>query len=124
MFLAHGRSLLLHSSQDKDLLPLMDCLTNIMARLQMGAQPYAPAMFDKSLKLASLQIDLRKAGAARAAQALQPRSAEFDVDAMVCALDLVRVMYRGRGAACVCVCVTDGRSGCAMPCFVRPAVVG
>ena len=72
--------------QDKDLLPLLDCLASLLPRLS-NASPlvfsYAPAMFDKAMKLAALQLDLRQAGP----QA--PGGVEFDADALTCSLDLV-----------------------------------
>ena len=79
--------LLVTVAQDKDLVPLIDCLASLLPRLRDSSPlvfTYAPAMFDKAMKLAASQLELRLAGQQEASG-----GAEFDADALTCSLDLV-----------------------------------
>ncbi|KAG1677077.1 hypothetical protein FOA52_001247 [Chlamydomonas sp. UWO 241] len=89
---------------DKDLLPLMDCLANMMPRLGAAAlAPYARAVFDKCMALAGVQMELNQAQQLRrhTPGAVPPPSGsppvEFDIDALVCALDVVSGLTEAMG---------------------------
>lgn len=82
---------------DKDLLPLMDFLSTVLPKLHDVVQPLAPAVFEKSMKLAVLQLELLRAAALSVKP--QDRGAEFDRDALVCALDLISGLAEALGPA-------------------------
>ena len=86
--------------QDKDLLPLLDVLATILPKVGEAAAPYATPLLEKALKLCGLQLELLQQQPAQQAQQQpagqpQPKLPTYDLDALVCALDVVRFSRRG-----------------------------
>ena len=77
------------SAQDKDILPLMDCLASVLPRLKESSAMLgtsAAVLFEKSMQLSALQQELRLASAGGRPV---PGGLEYDSSALVCSLDLV-----------------------------------
>mmetsp|Transcript_21721 Transcript_21721/g.47478 ORF Transcript_21721/g.47478 Transcript_21721/m.47478 type:complete len:916 (+) Transcript_21721:105-2852(+) len=77
---------------DKDLLPLMECFITLAIMLGRAFEPFAAAVFEKSMRVLQIQFE-----ALHAAAMGQPSAIEYDRMAVVCALDLISGMAEGLG---------------------------
>jgi len=81
-----------HSPHDRDLIPLLECLTMVFASLGRQLDAYAPGLFSAAMSLLAAQQHVRTAAASGAAPA-----AEYDRDLVVSALDLISGLAEGLG---------------------------
>ena len=75
--------------QDKDLLPLVDALASLLPKFnECSHQIQTPAafMFEKAMKLATLQLNLKQASVSPVPEG---GVGEYDSTALACSIDLV-----------------------------------
>eukprot|EP00798_Chlamydomonas_sp_ICE-L_P031863 gene31863-7069_t len=82
--------------QDKDLMPLMECLTTLAATLGRLFEPYAPAVYEKCMGVIEAQVAAQHAAAQGQ---VQSQAQEYDKEMVVASLDLVSGMAEGVGPA-------------------------
>ncbi|KAL9645352.1 hypothetical protein ABK040_002551 [Willaertia magna] len=79
------------SDDDKDLYPLLECLTGVAAALGIGFKPFALPVYTRCLKL--IEQTLQKE------QQRRPQDEEVEKEFIICSLDLISGMTEGLGAA-------------------------
>ncbi|KAJ1660263.1 hypothetical protein IWQ61_000785 [Dispira simplex] len=78
---------------DRDLFPLLECMSSVTAALGLGFQPYAPPVFERCIKIITNTLT-------QAQMATQNPEVEHpDKDFIIVALDLVSGMVQGMGNA-------------------------
>jgi len=80
------------ADDDRSLFPLLECFTSIAQALGNGFAPYAPAVFERCVRVIQSTLQLEAAYAQGSEQ--EPPDKEF----IVCSLDLISGMTEGMGA--------------------------
>lgn len=84
------------TDSDRNLFPLLECLTSIATALEVGFQPYAQPVFERCVKL--IEITVVQLAAFRNAPPEQQENMEApDKEFIVCALDLISGLAEGLG---------------------------
>lgn len=84
------------SDSDRNLFPLLECLTSISTALGVGFQPFAQPVFQRCVKL--IEMTIVQLNAFRSAPPEQQEAMESpDKEFIVCALDLISGLAEGLG---------------------------
>ncbi|KAK9804853.1 hypothetical protein WJX72_008726 [[Myrmecia] bisecta] len=79
---------------DRELLPLLECLTSIAQALGPKFEEFAAPVFERCLRIVTMQLAAKAAVAAG-----QPSEIEPEREFIICALDLISGMAEGLGAS-------------------------
>lgn len=93
-------------SNDKELLPLMECLTGLLPHLGSAVEPYAKAIFDKSLQIALINYEARQQSTSSSTQpSPSPAAAAslvasgYEQEFLVCAMDVLSALTQALRAS-------------------------
>ncbi|KAJ1986624.1 hypothetical protein H4R33_003253 [Dimargaris cristalligena] len=79
--------------EDRNLFPLLECLSSVTAAVGLGFQPYAPPVFERCVNIVTNSITIIQQGN------LDPTLEQEQKDFIVVALDLLSGMVQGLGAS-------------------------